>query len=573
MIQKEIKIGEITIPIIEHDDKAYYPISYISKKILLRKGNIILKSNYEEYKEYVNVFQLDYTFAEGGIQNVKCISEEGLKKVLTKSKIDRLTMEQRSSMNILLEYLQMGKINEEEQFIVKLNKDKLKEYSLFLRDAIEDILNTNPNIKFQRCSKCNIYYPLHGNFYRKNLNSSKEFDTYCRDCNRWDENRSRDYIRRNDNYISKINFKYGEAVYKIFRKHDVLGIYSFYRDNLKSVPPMIKNKKDYIEIIKYLINKNKINLYDLNIKEINDDHGLQCIHKVLNLHDVYSALIGEDYYLKPWKFNSFIFKYIELNFEIANKVFGNYLKEFNIEAHDVLNIKYYDICQKAKIGNLTNGDILYFAVQYNNFKFAGYKYKIRTTNYYKNESNVIFDLKWLIENDLKVEESKVPLYLTKNVLQKKSQPLYHHIVTNKNGSIFEWVDKIYPNKFIEADFEINAYRNEFDSDTESFIHELLKSKFNNVVYNQKHSEKTITLDGMIPDWFVFTENGVWIVEYFGMYIERQKDTSSRINDYIDRTHEKIEKYKKMKNYNCIFLYRDDIDDDFLGCREKLKEIV
>ncbi|MNG04760.1 hypothetical protein D3C84_879150 [compost metagenome] len=172
---------------------------------------------------------------------------------------------------------------------------------------------------------------------------------------------------------------------------------------------------------------------------------------------------------------------------------------------------------------------------------------------------------------MKIPTEKIPLYLTKNVLQKKCLPLYRWIVTHKNKTIYEWVDILYPNKFIEADFEVNAYRNEFDSDTESFIHEILKSKFNNLIYNQKHTGRTITIDGMIPDWFVFTNKGVWIIEYFGMYDVRNKD-NSRVRDYIKKTHRKLDKYKKLQGYNFIFLYPDDIDNDFLGCREKLKEI-
>ena len=92
-----------------------------------------------------------------------------------------------------------------------------------------------------------------------------------------------------------------------------------------------------------------------------------------------------------------------------------------------------------------------------------------------------------------------------------------------------------------------------------------------MIYNPKHTDRTVILDGMIPDWFIMTEEGVWIIEYFGMYMPNQC-YNTRIKEYIEKTHEKINKYKNMKGYNFVFLYPEDVDDNFKGCREKIEKI-
>ncbi|WP_299831327.1 hypothetical protein [uncultured Metabacillus sp.] len=574
MVQKEVLIGDIVVPIIEDGGDKYYPISYVSDKVLLRKGNVILQSNYETYKDKIKIFTLDYSFINGGIQEVKCVNEQGLKDVLKKSKIGRLNVEQRKAMNILLRYLNVEQVSEDEQFINCISEDELNNYSLFIKDAIVDVLKEYPNTKFQRCSKCNTYYPLHENFFKLNLNSSKEFDTYCRDCNRWDENRARDFVRRNDMYLSRINMKYGEETYKIFRDHKVIDIYLFYIDNLNTIPPIIKNKEDYLEIIKYIINKDKLNIYDISsFAEFNKKYRLQAINNLLSMNELYTDILGDLYYLEAWKYKQSVFKHIELTYEIANKVFDNYINKFNIKIDDMFKFNYDEICKKAGIRSLTDGNILYFIVQYNDFKYPGYKYKTVSPNYYKEEKNLLFDLKWLIVNDMKLQVEKIPLYLTNYTLTKKARSLYNYIVVNDNGNLFHWINKIYPDQFTELDFDVNFHRNEFDSLEEARINDLLEEKFENVIYNKrKGSRSLINIDSMQPDWIIVSKSGCWFIEYFGMYIERQKDNSTRIKDYIDKTHRKIEKYNQLENYKCLFLYPEDIENDFLGCREKLERI-
>ena len=68
----------------------------------------------------------------------------------------------------------MELISENEQFLDEFNyKGK---YNTFIEDCIEEVLNINKNIKWQKCSKCNNYYPYHKNFFCENQHSSKELN-------------------------------------------------------------------------------------------------------------------------------------------------------------------------------------------------------------------------------------------------------------------------------------------------------------------------------------------------------------------------------------------------------------
>ena len=136
----------------------------------------------------------------------------------------------------------------------------------------------------------------------------------------------------------------------------------------------------------------------------------------------------------------------------------------------------------------------------------------------------------------------------------------------------EWVNEVYPGKFIEEDFNIGVIRNSFDSAEEHTIHDILFGKFKNVLYNQRNTKNTIRILGMEPDWFIFTDNGVWVVEYFGIS-NNMKDYNTRITYYKKKTLKKIGKYEGMKWLGKVYIYPEDLKDNFKGLEEKLKVIV
>lgn len=567
MEQNLILIGNVIVPVIIDKGEVYYPISYITTNVLLRtnKNGLINKTNKNKYKKYIKQYDIDFRIH--GIQKTNCISKEGLIEVLNKTEQSRLTVEQRKSQNELHKHLGLPLLTEREWVIDELSKEFFKEHDNYVQDIIMHETKNNPDIKFQLCSHCLKYYPLSNTFFAIDNRRPLGFSSICHVCSG-----KKSVFKHYDNELYYLR-KREKELYDAMKDGYIIPIYEAYlKGEIKRLPDSFQNKETLLQIIKYLYDKGDLTIHNLTIKTLKNEFGLNSISSYLSAHDIYTYLFGKDYYYYPWKYPKFSFREIKLTYEIANKVFDNYLKEHDIKINNPLEFNYDKIIRKCGLTSLTDSDILYFAVQYNQFKYAGYQYKIKSTNYYKNENNLLFDLKYLIEKDMKIQIDKIPLYLTKNVLQKKCKPLYHYIVTNKNGSIYEWVNKLYPNKFTEADFEINAYRNEFDSDTECFIHEILIKKFKNkVIYNPKHTDRTIILDGMIPDWFVMTEKGVWIVEYFGMYTP-DRCYNTRVKEYIEKTHEKINKYKNMKGYNFVFLYPEDIDNDFKGCREKIEKI-
>lgn len=70
---------------------------------------------------------------------------------------------------------------------------------------------------------------------------------------------------------------------------------------------------------------------------------------------------------------------------------------------------------------------------------------------------------------------------------------------------------------------------------------------------------------------MLSENGVWIIEYLGMYLESQK-SNPIISSYIDSTHEKMKLYNELKGYSTIYLYPTDLLNGFEGVRNKVKII-
>jgi hypothetical protein len=570
MIQENLNIGFEIVPTIVSEEERYYPLKYIARKVMLRKSDkgLVNKHNEKRLENHIKKFKVN--FGEAGIHESNCISKEGLILILQGTHVGRLSREQRYAQNYLHSHLRINSLSEKNEYVMSGSSEEiqriLNDHTEYDKEIIDYHIKSG-GVDFRLCSKCDKYYPLHSTFYAIDKRAEKGFTKVCKVCTGKVEKFS--HLDNTINYLVK---KGSSDLYNAYTEGEFIPIVeSMINGDIKRIPERFQNKEDYLKAVCYLIDQDLIRTDELSIKNIYNTIKLPNLSSIISMHDIYTHIYGNEYYLYPWKYKGSIFKEVKLTYEIANEVFKNYLKEFKTKGN-VFNLDYEKIGKNAGLSKIINGRSLYFAVQYNKFKYPGYMFKTKSPKYYKEESNLLFDLKYFIEQDLNIPIDKIPLYLTKNVLQQRCRSLYHFIVTGNKGSIYEWVNKLYPDKFIIVDFEVNGYRNEFDSDIECFIHELLKSKFSNVLYNPKHSVNTITIGGMIPDWLVFTNSGVWIIEYFGMYVQRQYDNNTRVRDYIDKTHRKIEKYKEISGYNFIFLYPDDIVDDYKGCREKLAEI-
>lgn len=553
------------------DEIRYYPIKYLSEK-LFRSKFLISRCNLQQYGKYIKIYSIKYQ--ENNVQDVKCISEDGLKNILLHTQIARFTVAKRKRLNILLEFLGLEKVTEKEIEVKYLKEEEFELHNEYIKDIIKDIYYNDKNMKYQLCISCNKYYPQHKKFF--NYHSSyKKYEKICHDCGEHKigtkDNIGKLKEKRNiigNRIIGKIYKKYGEEGYKKYKEQGVIFVYLDYLKNGKRLPKEICDKKSFLEIIKYLYNEGLINKNDITKKYLKEKYCLY-IDKIISIVDVYKYLFGDDFYLFPWRYKCFKFDEIKLTYDIAFKIFDNYLIDNNIVIDDIFKFNYSKIYEMARVTKITQ-NILDFIVKYYGNKYPGYKFKIHSVNYYKDKNNRDFDLKYLVEEDMKIPLEKIPLYLTKMGIRKVSETMYN-VLKKYYKNMFEWINEIYPGKFIEADFIINIYRNDFQSEDEAIIHDALKDKLKNVIYNRRYDEDEICINNMIPDWFVFTNGGVWIIEYFGNYVEKGYN-NKRVNQYKERVERKINKYKDMCGYMYIYLYPEDMKDNMRGLYKKISVI-
>lgn len=573
-MQEWIKIGNVDVPvIIDEGGEKWYPISYIVEKIMLRSNvnSVMTKGSKDLYKDYIHKIKIK--FGDYNVQEANCINEVALKLILGKTQVGRLSVQQRKSQNGLYRLLGLELLNEEEAEITYMSRDKLLSHDKYTREIIqldiEDYKIKEEELVFRLCSKCNKYHPLTSKYFMIDSRASLGFGKICKVCNG-----TVSVFAHIDLTANKIMREGGKALYDAYKDNKITEIYEAYRNGkLRNLPDCYKNKDDYLKLIKYLYDEGELDKDNLNYGVVLDHFKLRNVKEFLNLHEIYTHLFGEDYYLYPWRYKKFNYgDCIELTEEIGLKVFRNYIDEFNIDFSKPLELDYEKHIRKARLTKLAKNGLLQFAIKYNDYKYAGYVFKTKSGNYYNDENNLLFDLKYLVEKDMKIEIEKIPLYITKNVLQKRSLSLYNFIVTKDNGSLFYWFNRLYPDKFIETDFDINAYRLEFDSDTECFIHDILKEKFKNrLIYNQRNGDREIRLGGMSPDWFIMTNKGVWIIEYFGMWNWKGRK-NDRLRRYMYKTITKLKRYKEISGYKKLYLFSEDIEDDYRGIVEKIKVI-
>ena len=524
--QNNIQIGDKLIPIVVEDDKIYYPISYIYTNILLKN-----KPNIKDLKEngYTDIVKFKINFDKiggGGIQLTNCVSEADLIKILSNLNLGCLADERLQQVNLLLEYLNQPLIDDAPKFIDNYNYENLDNYTEYEKGCISMILQKHKNIKWQKCIKCNKYYPYHENFFIAD-NRKSNLDSRCRSCVGHGCR-----ILHDDDKLNNIHSLYGESIYLTYKNHTTIDIYNHYiENNLCEYPEIIKNKDDYLIIIKQLYDDGKINKNDITLNYLINEFRLLGLKTCLKSNEIYKYLFGNIPNEYPWKYKNY--RLPKLNIDMAKIIFDNYIKENNININDVYNLDYGEIIKKSRLTQFQH-DILSFAMDYHDNKYPAYKFNIGSTNYWKDKEHRDRALKYLIEEDMKLKLEKIPLYLTITSIQNIGTKTMYGVLKRNYDSLFEWVNEVYPDVFDPKDFDINYMRNEFDSIDENTINDILRDNFDNVLYNPKHTKNTIKLLGKIPDWFIFTTTGVTIVEYFGMWDKKKGVYNSRTKDYIDR---------------------------------------
>lgn len=112
----------------------------------------------------------------------------------------------------------------------------------------------------------------------------------------------------------------------------------------------------------------------------------------------------------------------------------------------------------------------------------------------------------------------------------------------------------------------------FDSMEEMAVYKYIKLNINSNItkydgpafYNDLYEER------YFPDFILSLNNDKKvIVEYFGMYRESSSSNHSVIENYISKTHRKIEYFKSIKEYSFIDLYSEDLKNNYQGVSQKL----
>ena len=569
--QEEILIGEVKVPVIREDGELYYPIKFIIEKVLKKTKQHGL---HKEYSQYIKKFKINYgSAAYGGTQIVNCINEEGLKKVLEISRISRLSVEQRKAMNVLLKYLQMDSISEDDtydRFVKEISNNVIWKYNEYIRDCILHVLEENPNIIWQKCDKCGNYYPYHKNFFDFNTDKNNEYmlNAVCRDCKPWDNNRGRTFIQGKDSNLNHIYNIYGATMYGIYRNHETILIFNHWRKIGKmNLPNILQNKDDKLIIIKYMFDKGEFKQYEeIDSKSIKEICGFGLTH--VSIEDIYNYVLEMDYYEC---------KSIVNDISGARLILDIYFLENQNNEKSIYEYSYYEIIKECKLGGYLykyyENSLLDFIMDYYNNEYPSYKFKGGYIKYWSKQENRIRALKYFIEEDMKIELDKVPLYITLTALKINGTSTLYNVCKNYYDSLFDWVNEVYPDRFDPKDFDIHYVRNDFDSIEEAEVHDILKKEFKNkVIYNPNNTDRTIKIGGKVPDWFIFASDKCYIVEYFGLNLDRNTSHNSRIEDYKERTEGKIEIYNELDGYGKVFIFPDDLKDNFSGLMEKIKFI-
>lgn len=559
-LQKWIKIGGIDVPVIIENGITFYPISFISENVLARSNAIITKKEKEIYINELKSFEI--RFGEKNIQKTNCISEHGLINRLKNTHISRLSKEQRISQNVLHSHLKIDLISDLPLFIDKISDTNM--YDRYTLDLIVQYLNEDENegCQLQLCGGCVKYYPLSQKFFPIDGRNSEGFAKSCHVC----LGRT-SFFRSEDPIINKMIRQAGVDIFIAYQNDEIHKIYAAYlSDELNFLPDCYDNRDSYFKIVKKLYDSNEISIDEINYQILKEKYKLNNFREN-QVNDLHIHLFGEDCVYYPWKYPNLVIGKNGHTVDSAITILGNFIKENNIVIEDIFSYKYGSLINSARI---KTSDLLGLIVYYYNNEYPGYKFKIKSGKYYKNEKNLLFDLKYLIEVELGIEIIKIPLHLTKTSLRRCSAALYNFIIGNKNRNLFQWIDILYPNMFTEEDFDIHFYRDDFDSIEESQIHDILISSRKNIFYNSRNTNRTITIWGMQPDWIAIGEEKCWLIEYFGMYTKHTYN--NMVMEYKIKTDEKINKYNQLVNYGHIFLYPDDLKDNFSGIKEKIQII-
>lgn len=196
-------------------------------------------------------------------------------------------------------------------------------------------------------------------------------------------------------------------------------------------------------------------------------------------------------------------------------------------------------------------------------------------------------LRELVLYRFKIDDLKdIPKYLNYANMENNGYKKFNkHILRKRFKNYYEWACEAFPeykHLWKKEDFGIFiAFDGSIcDSYEELQIYEFIKKELNLNIeaigsrhYDNEHvfSPNNKKDKWYIPDFFIKDKN-VYI-EYFGMYTDNPPKDNKVLMAYYNKTHRKIKFYNQIKEFKFIYLFPDDLKNDFHGVREKLSFIM
>lgn len=584
-LQESIYIGDmIKIQTWIEDSVRWYPPSTVNR-IVFGKDKVSMASlKNRGWDGYCKKVKLEYENQQGisVLNDTTVMREDGFKEYIQNKKIGSMSLEQKKNYNLLLEYLGIdkkiviGEIKARYKDIV-FNENNYSEYEW---DCLQHYIN-NTDLKsssawFKLCTTCQRYFPMNQHYFSPNKNTKDKLTTYCKTCHNTN-------IINSDKILNHVYLTMGLDKYiefkNIMNNNDLIirfmidnKIYLKYLDSkeieLKYLG--ISIKEGYIDKFSFIDFQSFINS-NISPRDILKTSLKNSIVEIMDYCDSIDAFNLDGSYINYlWNFNRLKVDSFNLTDKQRIANIKSYMTCNNIVIKDIFKYnKYHELFKKAKAMDrrYRSSHIELILKLYDN-KYTAYMFSGGYNNYWKEKENRIKEMKYFVEEDLKLYNlDKLPIYLTKNLLSKKNRTFYSVLSNYYNGELYKWLNECYPNRYVQEDFNIFFKRNEFDSIEEGYVHDILKEHFGkSLLYNIGDASTRLTIGTYQPDWVVLYHKPI-IIEYLGMYTDDKNN--STITNYRNKADRKISYYDKFEHYDKIYIYPKDLRTNFKGIRDKL----
>lgn len=584
-MQENIYIGDtIKIQTWVEDGIRWYPPRTVQREVLNKAKISMIQLKNGGWDKYCKKVKLEYEGQLGGLNlnETTVMREDGFKEYIQNKVVGKMNLEQKRNYNLLLEYLGIDKKVVVGDIKVKykdieLNKDNYSEYEW---DCLQYYINNtdlnNSNSWFKLCTTCQRYFPMTQHYFSPNKNTDDKLTTYCKTCHNTNIIHSNKIL--NHVYLTMGLDKYIEFK-NIMDNNDLIirfmidnKIYLKYLDSkeieLKYLGIAIK--EGYIYKYSFIDFQSFINS-NMSPRDVLKTSLKNNIVDIMDYCDSINAFnLDVSYINYLWKFNRLKVDSFKLTDEQRISNIKTYIKCNDIVIKDIFKYnKYHELFKKAKaMDRRYRASHVELILKLYDNKYPAYMFGGGYNNYWKEKENRIKEMKYFIEEDLKLENlDKLPIYLTKNLLSKKNRTFYGVLSNYYNGELYQWLNECYPNRYIPEDFNIFFKRDEFDSIEEGYVHDVLKEHFGkSLLYNSGDASNRLTIGTYQPDWIVLYEKPI-IIEYLGMYTD-DKNNATIIN-YRSKADRKISYYDKLEHYDKIYIYPKDLRTNFKGVYDKL----